>query len=254
MRALLCGAATAENERLLEMNEGLAEYTGLVLAGYGKPSLDTRAALRLEQEQASGTFARSFAYATGPAYGLLLEQYGPGWRRSLTAKASLSDLLAHALPPSHEIQVLTGTALVGYGESRVIADEVEREQPREERTAAFRKAFVDGPILELPVASQFGFSFDPNGVESLPGIGQVFESTKIADEWGILQVQSGGVLLRRPEAVFTGVVVRAPASPAGDTVAGDGWTLKLNAGWRVAPGARHGDWKVVRAGTTGEAH
>src|SRR5690606_9983974 len=38
----------------------------------------------------------SFAYARGPAYGLLLDQADPGWHRRLDADADLGALLARA--------------------------------------------------------------------------------------------------------------------------------------------------------------
>ncbi len=59
------------------MNEGLAEYTGVFV---GNPTRSTRiqAALHdLRAHVADRSFVRSFAYATGPAYGLLLDQAAP---------------------------------------------------------------------------------------------------------------------------------------------------------------------------------
>lgn len=243
-RHALCGSAAATAERELEMNEGLAEYTGLVLSGYGKPSWEARAAVRLEREQASGTFARSFAYATGPAYGLLLDSYKVPWRKGLTPAVSLPALLAKAVGAA-VAEDATARA-ERYGGPRVIAYETEQAERRAKKIAGFRRDFVEGPILTLPVGSQFNFSFDPNGVDSLPGVGQVFQSAKVTDEWGVLTVESGGVLMKRPAALFTGVVLRAPASPSGNTIKGDGWTLQLNKGWKIVPGMRAGDWLVMR--------
>jgi hypothetical protein len=246
-RAALCGAPAAESERQLELNEGLAEYTGLVLSGYGKPSWETRAAVRLEQEQANAAFARSFAYATGPAYGLLLDSYGVAWRKGLSPAASLPTLLRKAIGPPHPSGENVEARAGRYGGAQVITFETEQAGRREQKIAAFRKAFVEGPTLTLPVASGFNFSFDPGSVESFPGAGQVFGSAKVTDEWGVLQVQSGGVLMKRPAASFTGVVLRAPANPTGDRITGEGWTLQLNPGWKLAPGARSRDWTVVRS-------
>ncbi len=245
-RATLCGPQSVENESQLEMNEGLAEYTGLVLSGFGKPSWETRAAVRLEQEQANANFARSFAYATGPAYGLLLDGYRVSWRRGLTRSAPLPALLGKAIRRTEPPNGDAADRAERYGGARVVAFETEQAARRAEKIAGFRKAFVEGPILSLPVGSRFSFSFDPGGVDSFPGIGQVFGSAKVTDEWGVLQVQSGGVLMKRPVSSFTGVLVRAPVSPSGDRLSGEGWTLQLNRGWKLAPGARSGDWAVTR--------
>jgi hypothetical protein len=40
---------------------------------------------------------RSFAYATGPAYGLLLDRYRPNWRTDLQTGKTLPELLQSAL-------------------------------------------------------------------------------------------------------------------------------------------------------------
>jgi hypothetical protein len=68
-RSLSAGAA--EGERQLELNEGLAEYTGLALSGIPRSSLPDRAAVHLAQSEQQESFVRSFAYASGPAYALL---------------------------------------------------------------------------------------------------------------------------------------------------------------------------------------
>jgi hypothetical protein len=245
-RAAQCGQQSAAAERELEMNEGLAEYTGLVTSGFGKPSWETRAAVRLEQEQANSTFARSFAYATGPAYGLLLDAYRVEWRNRLSPAVSLPRLLMKAIKRSN-LTGDTSARTARYGGERVIGYETLQAERRAQKIAELRKAFVEGPTLSLPVGSMFSFSFDPGGVDSFPGVGQVFASAKVSDEWGVLTVQSGGVLMKRPESKFTGVALRAPADPSGPTVKGDGWTLQLNPGWKIAPGARAGDWVITRA-------
>ena len=72
------GETGAEQERALELNEGLAEYTGVKLSGAVDPHRDVAATLRAAEQ--ADAFSRMFAYASGPAYGLLLEDAAPGWR------------------------------------------------------------------------------------------------------------------------------------------------------------------------------
>ena len=70
----------AAEEAALELNEGLAEYTG-VRVGNTTSEARTQSALRdLRAPVADPGFVRSFAYATGPAYGLLLDRWAPDWR------------------------------------------------------------------------------------------------------------------------------------------------------------------------------
>src|SRR5262249_55235855 len=85
----------------LELREGLAEYTGVVV-GLRAPAAQVDAALRdLAQGAEARSFVRSFAYATGPALGLLLDRHAPGWRARIAQLASLSDALAAAVDAPH---------------------------------------------------------------------------------------------------------------------------------------------------------
>ena len=87
----------AADEKALEMNEGLAEYTGVRL-GNPQPTEAQTAALRDLSNQAKvPSLVRSFAYPTGPAYGLLLDRYRPDWRTALQSGQTLPELLQSAL-------------------------------------------------------------------------------------------------------------------------------------------------------------
>jgi hypothetical protein len=85
-----------QQEASLEIQEGLAEYTGTVLALKDSgESIDpvTRATEDFEDQQ---SFSRSFAYATGPALGLLLDRFKAGWRKSATRNTDLAAMLPRA--------------------------------------------------------------------------------------------------------------------------------------------------------------
>ena len=222
----------AEEERQLELNEGLAEYTGFVLSGLPRSALPDRIAIQMAQHEQQESFVRNFAYASGPAYGLLLDLTGIRWRNEVNASSSLPALAARR----HKVVASTAdsaTLVARYGAQRMIADEVAREQRRIAAETRMRAKFVDGRTLSLPVRDKFSFSFDPNGATILPGVGVVYESSRITDEWGALEVSRGGVLMLRDEAGrITGVVVAEP-SIAGDVVSGDGWKVTAAPGWRA---------------------
>jgi hypothetical protein len=44
------------------------------------------------------------------------------------------------------------------------------------------------------------------------------------------------------------VHLAAPSDIEGPKLAGDGWTLELKQGWKVVPGEREGDHRVVKDG------
>ena len=240
-RALFPDAAADENA--LELNEGVAEYTGLVLSGLPSSVLADRAAVQLGRYDSRESLGRSFAYASGPAYGILLDARSARWRAGLSAASDLGALLqrAYGVTPTAVDQLETRAA--AYDGARVLAEETRREGEREAVVARLKQRFVDGPLLRLPMAGQLDFSFDPNAAQNLPGSGTVYGSAQTSAGWGALRVERGGVLFARQGNAITGLVVPAPASAA-QPLAGDGWTLQLAPGWALVPGTRAGDWTV----------
>lgn len=243
-RALFPNAA--EDERQLELNEGLAEYTGYALSGLPRAALYDRVAVQLAQYEQQDNFARSFAYASGPAYAVLLDATGKPWRRGLNAKSDLTSIVARAYDITDVNPSSTDSRATRYSPTRMIADERAREARRLATEAQLRAKFVDGRTLIIPAAAKFNYSFDPNGATPLPNVGTVFESSRVTDEWGVLEVTRGGVLMRGGSGPIWAVVLPVPG-PVGDPpLAGDGWKLELALGWSVVRDARDGNWVVER--------
>ena len=247
-RALFPTAAT--EEAALERNEGLANYTGLVLSGLPEWVLADRAAAKLERDELSDSFVRSFAYATGPGYGVLLDELAPGWRPKVDARSDLAQMLATAISwkAPEALAAEAERRAARYDGAGVFADERERAAHRAELAAAQRARFVDGAVLALPIGSRFSYTFNPNDVSTLEGFGSVYGTAKVTDEWGILEVTSGGLLLLRDSrGMLTGLRVPAPADPDARPLSGDGWTLALADGWTLGAGERAADRVVQRA-------
>jgi hypothetical protein len=225
----------AEQERLLELNEGLCEYTGFRLSTLPAHVLHDRAAVQLASYETTENFARSFAYASGPAYGLLLDAADNRWRGRVNAQSDLGELLraAYRLPAGDAQNV--EARIAAYDAARMIAEERARAAVRMAEEKRLRALLVDGPTLTLPVLGQFAYGFDPNGAIPLEGIGTVYRSLNVNDEWGTLTVSGAGALLVRNERGVTGVVIAAPPDPA-NPHAGEGWQLKLKEGFVVRPG------------------
>src|SRR5437867_4169629 len=94
-RRIFPGAAV--DEHALEMNEGLAEYTGTAFA---KPSLRKRVPhllVMLREAERTKSFVRSFAYASGPAWGAILEMRDRHWTRRLRPSDDFGDLVGPTL-------------------------------------------------------------------------------------------------------------------------------------------------------------
>lgn len=231
--------AAAADEKALEMNEGLAEYTGVRL-GNPNPSEAQAAALRDLNNQAKvPSLVRSFAYATGPAYGLLLDRYRPDWRTALSTGQTMPELLQSALRLTlpADLEHATQQQAAHYGSIALYAEESERESKRQVRLKQYRAQFIGGATLTIPL-QKMGVQFDPRTLLPLDDAGTVYPEIRISDVWGILEVSKGALV----KGQWGSVVITAPTDGSASPVKGDGWTLELKPGWKLAPGARKGDY------------
>jgi hypothetical protein len=243
---------SATQEDFLEMNEGLAEYTGVKLRGTAEAETMAYFAKRLEGAANSPSFVRSFAYSTGPAYGLLLDAAGANWRKELKATSNLGFLLqtAYGVEGGKDLASSASSKAEArakaYDGDALRAAEIVRENERNQQIAKYRARLVEGPVLVLPVREKFSFSFDPYNLLALDEQRTVYPTTRVTDEWGILEV-SDGALFVREGGLIVRVVVAAPADANARPLRGDGWTLELAPGWTLAPGERKGDFVLRKS-------
>ena len=231
--------ASVEDERGQEITEGLAAYSGTVLAAQSPADAIVGALDLLANAEAEESFVRNFAYKSGPAYGLLLDASSPGWTRRVRGTDDLGTLVmrAFAVQPATDA---TASA-TRYGGAEIRASEQKRDQERQERLAELRRRFVDGPVLLIPGGGS-GMS-NSLGAIVIPGIGTVyFGPFRASGPWGALEAEKGALV------ATDGRSRRVPAPVRRDdgTFAGDGWTFKAAPGWVVREGARRGDYEVVR--------
>ena len=238
-RALFPGAAAEENA--MEMHEGLAEYTGVKLSGapnLAQFAIDTD----LNDAPKKESFVRSFAYATGPAYGLLLDETGPEWRKGLQPTTDLAALLLSRVKrslPSNLAGEAARRAAVYDGAGLAVGED-EREKVRRAVVDGYRARLVDGPILKLPLRNM-KMEFDPGTLIPLDSLGTIYPHIRVVDDWGVLEVTKNGALL---DSGFRQATVSHPTEVADEKLSGDGWTLQLNPGWKAAPGERKGDFTL----------
>ncbi|HEY2829245.1 MAG TPA: hypothetical protein VGJ88_03950, partial [Thermoanaerobaculia bacterium] len=166
-------ADAAANERALEANEGVAEYTGFALRGTGPEETRLAIARRLDGTDRGESFVRSFAYSTGPAYGLLLDVASPGWRSGFHKESDFAELLGAAAKVTPSPDVAARSA--AYGGATLRAEEETRAKEQAEKVAKYRARLVDGPVIEISLdGAQYGF--DPYTVVALGDDGTVYPS------------------------------------------------------------------------------
>jgi hypothetical protein len=237
-RAIFPQAAAQERE--MEMHEGLAEYTGVKLSG--SPNLDQYVVDGdLKDVAGKKTFVRSFAYASGPAYGVLLDETDTNWRKNLKKEDDLGSLLqaslAIKLPGSIKSEAEKRARI--YDGEKLLASETELDNNRQKILATYRAQLVDGPVLMVPL-QKMSMQFNPGNLVPLDSLGTVYPNIRIVDVWGILTVSKGALM----NPTFSRIYVAAPNRLGVSPLQGEGWTLELNAGWIVAAGERKGDFVV----------
>ena len=208
-------AATAESA--LDRNEGMAEYTGLRLSMTDRPKMKELAALGLESGEKADSFERTYAYATGPAWGLVLDDFVPEWRHQIASKR-YDELIS----------------LDRYDAATVLQEETKRDDERRARVASYEKRFIEGPVLTLPLHNM-NMQMNPYDTHPFGERGTVYEHITVSDDWGRIVVGSGAWI----SSDFKTLTVALPdgATPQG---------LTLASGWRVTAGKRAGDLTVQR--------
>ncbi|MFC5372826.1 hypothetical protein ACFPIF_09700 [Brevundimonas faecalis] len=228
-------------EDAMERHEGLAEYAGRRLSR--DEAMIPHLAEHLRKGDRVREYARSFAYYTGPAYGVLLDEASPDWRKTWDRREGLAGMLARAVgvAPSSDDAAFAESGRRHQAET-VRAEEAARAREQATRTAALRTGLIDGPVLVAPVSGA-NFSFDPNRVTPLPPEGSVYGLIRAAAAWGVLEVEKDGLLSTDWSRLS---VAYAGTTPTDDGLKGDGWTLTLKPEWRLVPGRRDGDWTIAR--------
>jgi hypothetical protein len=238
-------------EQALELNEGVAEYTGVRV---GLPTARERVAYALRDLETfvqAPTFVRSFAYATGAAWGLMLDEADPAWRDQLAAgmksahPRGLDQMLQAALDLPEPSPATVKAREADYDDT-LRPRELARDQARQAHLAELKARLVDGPVLRLPLAGHHAsYQFNPQTLEALGSSGVVYPTMKLNADWGALAVEQGALL---DKAMSVAAVTAAGASD--DRLQGPGWRLSLNKGWIVAPGERAGDFVVRQEAAT----
>ena len=226
------GAEKAEAGQ--EIAEGVPEFTGVMTGELDVRAARWRAAGRLAHPDVTLSWVRSFAYTSGPGYGLLLDERAPGWRTRIDANSDLGALLASALGEGAPVSAEARAPFYGASEIRVM--EEDRATRGEAEKARYRALLVTGPTLTTPQPGNF--SFNPSTLVSLGDGFSVYPTFHAVAKWGTLDVKDG---VRIPTD-FSSTTLAAPTKTTGPHLEGPGWTIDLAPGWSVVPGATPGSF------------
>src|SRR5205085_2779702 len=146
-----------------------------------------RALELLDNAEGMESFVGTFAYESGPAYGLMLDASSPGWTRRVRGTDDLGTLVMRALAVQPAPDATA--AATRYGGAEIRASEQQSDQERQQRLAELRHRFVDGPVLVVPGG---GTASDSRGAVVIPGVGTVyFHAFRSSGAWGTLEADNG---------------------------------------------------------------
>jgi hypothetical protein len=230
-------ANAAQNERVEEIGEGLAQYTGTVVTAASHSEAIASALEQLAAAEQHETFLQQ-AYTTGMAYAILLDTASSDWRKRVRSDSDLGQMLMAAL---HVTPVANAVdASERYGGTELRAAEQARAERRRAVVRELQNRFVDGPVLLVP--SGGGASFNAVGATPIPGAGTVyFAAYRTKGQWGTLEATNGVLISDDGRRRLPG-----PVRIEGANITGDGWTVTVAPGWTVRPGPRSGDYQIIR--------
>ena len=183
------------NENQFECHEGMAEYTAFKLLPLDNDNEAIRKGLvaaAIAKGMDGSGFGNSFAYLTGPAYGLLIDEMIPDWRSCIRSGKTLPDVISTvvAIPDvidNDEIERIS----VRYGLTEYLNKERSRLEARDKEDAELRARFSESTWLVIP-NDNINFGFNPSErLVAYDTIGVICNTMQLQGSFGTLEVGNG---------------------------------------------------------------
>lgn len=239
--SLFANSEILENQ--LELNEGLAEFTGLIVGG--RNSEETAAHFRDEIDSffKNPTYVRSFAYYTVPVYGYLLYRKNKNWNKEIRPDANLTDFFIKQLDialPS-DLKETTLKSADEYNGQLIFKEEILREESIKKQISEYKSKLIQQPHFEIQL-KKMNISFDPRSILPIEDKGTVYPKMRVTDVWGILEVETGALMSPNWDKIS----ISNPTKISPNKVAGDGWILTLKDGYVVKKEERTGNYIISK--------
>lgn len=220
----------AKNENLLEINEGIAEFTGIIVSDRSDESTKQYLINGINRSQKNPTFVRSFAYQTTPTYGYLLYKKNKNWNKKIDKETDLTALIIREFgislltPTEQNFKNLSKT----YNAAVIFEEENKRDAENKRLVKTYKNKFVESPHFEIQF-EKMNYSFDPRTIIPIENLGTYYPTTRITDVWGVLDVTNGALI--SPD--WKKVSITNPISIEKNLIKGDGWILELNSNYTI---------------------
>ncbi|AZA92661.1 Uncharacterised protein [Chryseobacterium nakagawai] len=231
------------NENLLELNEGIAEFTGVIVSGRNKTQTADFLVDGINDFFKNATFVRSFAYHTVPVYGYLLYNKDKEWNKKITAKTDLTNYFIKAFNSkiAGDLFEVVKRSAEDYNGSAITEEETKREEKTKKLIAEYKTKFIENPHFEIKF-EKMNVSFDPRNIIPIEDKGTVYPNIRITDKWGILTVENGALMSPNWDKIS----ISNPIQTGDKKISGDGWVLELAEGYVIKKDNANGNFLLVK--------
>lgn len=183
------------NENQFECHEGMAEYTAFKLLPLDNDNEAIRKGLvaaAITKGMDGSGFGNSFAYLTGPAYGLLIDEMIPDWRNGIRSGKTIPDVISTevAIPDTVENAEIERISAC-YGLTEYLNKERNRLEARDKEDAELRARFSESKWLVIP-NDNINFGFNPSErLVAYDTIGVICNTMQLRGSFGTLEVGNG---------------------------------------------------------------
>lgn len=216
----------SNNEDLFELNEGLAEYTGIELGI--KNRLST--ILKALTYNINRGYTNTFAYCSGAAYGYLLNSLYPEWQRDCDLKKGIPYLFNKIERLDININELNEEYTQSLLRKYKYEDYLKEESNLYENPLEFNYLLETDTPKVLLSNDGINILFDPNDrIISLGDKAVLLRNITLRAKWGEVKVKSGIIRMNDWSAFLL-----LPPTEVNDTeIKGKDYIINLNPDWQI---------------------
>lgn len=230
-------------ENLLELNEGIAEFTGIIVSGRNKEQTMSSLVNGIDEFFNNPTFVRSFAYHTAPVYGYLLYDKDKNWNKRIISKTDLTDYFIKNFNVNipADLDKVVKSLAHDYNGTAIIEEETKREEKIKSLIAEYKFKFIDQPHFEIKF-EKMNVSFDPRNIMPIEDKGTIYPNIRVTDKWGVLTVEKAALMSSRWDKIS----ISNPTQIGEKKISGDGWILELADGYEIKKSNANGNYVLVK--------
>lgn len=227
----------SNNEDLYELNEGLAEYTGVKLSA---ANMTEYVKNRLNYNIKRG-YTNAFGYLTGSAYATLLDDLYPQWKKDKDLNRGMIFLLKKVMP-KYEVPIdepELKRILDKYNYDLLLTNEKEEERSFGDITL-YENLLKPETSKICITNNRINFTYNPQDRVIALSSAILLRNMTLTTEWGQVNAKSGIVRLND----WTAFYLLPPKEISSNVIKGDEYEIELNRGWKIIE--ENKIYKIVR--------